>query len=130
MWQHAKDYVFADNSVNDAVYQTFAGNWGDTNADPKFVDITNSYTPSSAHQPDLRLQSNSPCIDNGAFLTTIIGSGTGTNFVVADAGFFFDGYGVVPGDTIQLQGQGAAYRAIITSVNLATKTITFTPALT
>jgi len=70
---------------------------------------------------DFRLQSNSPCIDHGGFLTTTSSSGTGTTLVVQDARYFTDGYGVVQGDLIQV-GSNAPVR--VTSVNYNTNTIT------
>lgn len=65
--------------------------------DPQFVDLAGR---------DLRLAAGSPAIDAGAFLTTAIGAGEGTELPVADAGFFYDGYGIVgeTGDRIRLEG--------------------------
>ena len=52
-------------------------------------DISN---PSSQTLPDLSLQSSSPAIDGGTYLTTATNSGTGsTTLTVADALYFQDG---------------------------------------
>jgi len=89
--------------------------------DPKFVSTTSH---------DFRLQSTSPLIDAGTFLTRTTAAGSGTTMVVQDAGWFSDGFGIagLPGDTIQLQGQTA--RARIVSINYATNTITLDQPLT
>ena len=78
---------------------------------------------------DLRLQANSPCLGAGQFLTTITSaSGTGTTFTVGDAQFFTDGFGMVPGDTIQFQGTGQT--AVIQQVLWNSNTITLTSPVT
>jgi parallel beta-helix repeat protein len=79
---------------------------------------------------DFHLASGSPMIDAGAFLTTATAAGSGTRITVADASYFFDGYGIPEeqGDEVQLQGQGAVAR--VTAVDLATNTLTLDRALT
>lgn len=55
---------------------------------------------------DFTLRPDSAMIDAGAWLTTVTSSsGTGTAFTVSDSRYFSDGFGIVQGDTIQLQGQ-------------------------
>lgn len=116
-------------SGNVPVYNTVASNFNQT-SDPKFVNISETPDPMNRDQFDFHLQSGSPAIDAGQFLTTIASaSGSGTSFQVADAGYFFDSWGMsaiasatVTGDTIQLAGQ--AQTAVITAVNYATNTIT------
>ena len=66
---------------------------------------------------NFHLQSGSPAIDRGGFLTTTMSAGQGTSIPVKDAGYFFDGWGVVGGDTIQLQGQTATARIVSISGN-------------
>ena len=74
---------------------------------------------------NLRLQSNSPCLGAGQFLTTITSpSGSGTTFTVADAMYFTDGYGMLPGDTIEFQSTGQT--AVIQKVRWNSNTITLT----
>ena len=102
--------------------QILRSNWLDTAASPQFVDVTTAYSATSVHQPDLSLQTNSPCIDKGAWLTTATSSGSGTSLPVADAGYFFAGIGnLLPGDTIRLQGGTATAR--ITAINGNTLTL-------
>jgi hypothetical protein len=89
-------------------------------ADPKFKDPNNF---------DYTLQSSSPNIDSGAFLTTISSSpGTGQTFIVTDAGYFTDGWGIIEGDAIQLQNQTTT--AKITNINYSTNSITVDKNLT
>lgn len=71
-------------------------------------------------------QTGSPAIDAGTFLTTITSTtGSGTSFVVADARYFSDGFGIVTGDTIQI---GSNIRTI-SSVNYTTNAITVTSSV-
>ena len=88
--------------------QTFANNWnGDVQGDPKFVNA--SATPpadkNSPSLPNLDLQQVSPVIDKGGALTTVTSAtGSGTSFIVSNAGYFQDGSygppGVVQADWI------------------------------
>jgi hypothetical protein len=94
-------------------------NFEDTNGTPSFVD-------ENGH--DFHLSSGSACIDKGTWLTTTISAGSGTSIPVADAGYFIDGFGIVDGDVIQLQGQ--ANTARITSINYDTNTLTVNTSLT
>jgi hypothetical protein len=56
-------------------------------------------------------------------LTTITSAtGSGFSFVVDDAKYFMDGWGIIDGDLIQLEGKSSPVR--ITEVNYGTKTIT------
>jgi parallel beta-helix repeat protein len=63
---------------------------------------------------DLRLTSNSPMVDAGAFVTNTVGAGSGSQITVADAGYFFDGYGIaaLQGDLIQLEGGSTTARIV------------------
>lgn len=91
-----------------------------TTTSPLFVNETTR---------DLHLQSGSPHIDKGAFVTTTAAAGSGTSLRVADAAYFYDGYGIVGevGDTIQLAGQ--SQRAVITAVDYSTNTLTLNQSL-
>ncbi len=85
-------------------------------ADPLFADTL---------QKDFRLQAGSPMIDAGRFLARTVGSGTNSQTMVIDsAGYFMDGFGIdgVSGDTIQLEGQ--TQRAVITSIDYTTNSLT------
>lgn len=81
--------------------------------DPLFVDAANG---------DFRLQPGSPCLNAGIFLTRTREAGSGTVIPVVDASYFIDGFGIVEGDTIQLQGTDEPL--IIVAIDYATNTIT------
>ena len=103
--------------------QIFGGNWvGDSLGDPKFINAgMTPGDPMDSTYPDLHLKQESPCRDKGTYLTTITSaSGSGTSFMVADAGYFIDGWGIesVEGDEIQLFQTGQKARII--SVNYST----------
>ncbi|RDH88825.1 MAG: hypothetical protein DIZ77_01630 [endosymbiont of Seepiophila jonesi] len=88
--------------------------------DPQFMDEVNR---------NFTLEPTSPMIDTGRFLTTTVGSGSGTTLVVDDAGYFYDGFGIAgeAGDEIQLQGSNETAR--IVEINYANHTITLDRAL-
>jgi hypothetical protein len=70
--------------------------------DPLFVDAA-SY--------DFHLSQASPMIDAGAFLTVVTSpSGSGNRITVADAGYFYDGFGIdgEQGDLIRLESGKSA----------------------
>ncbi len=81
--------------------------------DPLFVDPKNL---------DFHIQPSSPAIDAGRHLTYTIGSGTGTQIRVHNANYFCDGFGIVNGDLMQLQGQ--TIRARILEVDYQNNTLT------
>lgn len=83
--------------------QILAGNWKEE-GDPLFVDDRSPVDPLKADLPDFRLRPGSPCIDAGVFLTHTTGEGEGREIAVVDAGYFTDGWGIVQGDQIQLEG--------------------------
>lgn len=83
---------------------------GNLQAIPEFVDEDNY---------DFRLKENSLMIDAGAFLTFTTNSGmNSTEMRVSDATWFIDGFGIVTGDTIQVEGQNDF--AIVQSINYKT----------
>ena len=89
-------------------------NWLDE-GDPGFAEASLPGSPADATLPDYRLVPGSSCIDRGEFLTRVISaSGSGVEFWVEDAGFFFDGWGIPGevGDRIQLEGEGRAVRVV------------------
>jgi len=123
-------------------------NWtNNVQGDPLFVsdDTVNPWTNSVQsnlfnsvnitnwpNYPNYHLGSLSRCIDAGGWLTTIVSpSGSGTNFTVADPGFFWPGVtaagAVFPGDTIQLQGQ--TVRSTITAIDYRTGVLTLSSSL-
>jgi hypothetical protein len=82
---------------------TVTNNWLTSSGNPKFnnpgmTDPTSQNLVATAHGytttpiPDLTLQSSSPAIDGGTYLTTASSSGSNsTTLVVADASYFQDG---------------------------------------
>jgi hypothetical protein len=130
-----KNNIFTDHVDGDYRWlsvssgsQVIANNFGNNSGDPLFVSKSGT-DPFSTALPDLNLQASSPCIDAGGALTTTSSSGTNsTTMTVADANYFMDGYGLVPGDTIQLMG--STTRAKIKAVNYSTKTLTLETPMT
>jgi parallel beta-helix repeat protein len=95
--------------------------------DPLFVNA--SSRPVGDHsQFDFHLQSGSPGIDAGAFLTRTITSDSGTQIPVDEAGYFTNGFGVGGGDLIQLEGQTQTAR--VTNVDYENNIITVDTPLT
>jgi len=92
-----------------------------TTASPGFVDEA---------RRDLQLAAGSPMIDAAAHLTTAVSAGSGTRLAVADASYFFDGYGIPgeTGDEIQLEGQSESARVV--SIDLGGNTLTLDRSLT
>ena len=89
---------------------------------PLFVDES---------QHDYRLQSNSPMIDNGAFLTTIISpSGSGNQVQLTDVKYFYDGFNIPGevGDTVQIAGRNDT--AIIVKIDYGKQAIVLDKPLT
>ncbi len=87
---------------------------------PLFVDETDY---------NFNLQSESPMIDAGAFLTKTSSAGSGTQIEVEDVLYFYDSYGIdgEKGDLIQLEGGGSAR---IISIDYDTNTLTLDSSLT
>ena len=96
-------------------------------ADPMFVNAP-ARPVGDYSQFDFHLQSGSPAIDAGQFLTETTSAGSGTIMNVADAGYFTDGLGITEGDLIQLEGQDLT--ATITSIDYNSNTITLDSSLT
>jgi hypothetical protein len=80
--------------------------------DPLFVRDETPAEPSRPKLVNFRLKAGSPCIDQGGFLTRTAAGGRGTSIPLVDAGFFTDGYGVVAGDLIQLEGSASGLRIV------------------
>ena len=90
--------LFGDNYITD---------------NPLFIDgsINNFY-----------LQSSSPAINQGIYVTKTVNSGTSTTVQLEDAGFFTNGYGISEGDIIQFEGQPQQLK--IREVDYITNTLT------
>ncbi|MCZ7645848.1 MAG: hypothetical protein M5U26_11275 [Planctomycetota bacterium] len=92
--------------------QIVAGNWEEA-GDPLFVEEQTPLDPTNPKVPDLRLRPGSPCVDKGVFLTQVASpDGSGTVFQVADAGYFTDGWNIIDGDRIQLEGSVESARVM------------------
>jgi hypothetical protein len=92
----------------------FLSDPGNVVGDPKFLSYAGN---------DFHLQSGSPAISAGTYLTSVAAgdSGSGASLVVNDATYFQDGYGLVNADWIRV---GASTVAQIASIDYATNTIT------
>lgn len=92
------------------------------NARPVFVAVR------PALMADFQLQPSSPGVGAGVFLTTASGSGNTKRLPVHDSLYFSDGNGLLPGDTIQLQGttQTATVVAIDRVANILTLSVPLT----
>ena len=78
---------------------------------------------------DFNLADTSPAIDAGAFATSTVQAGSGTSLIVADAGYFYDGFGIPgeSGDVIRLEG--GSETAHIVAIDYATNTLTLDHSL-
>jgi hypothetical protein len=118
-WQNPNVFRFYLTTSN---LQVFAGNFEQT-SNPQFVSLTGATPANGKTVPNFNLSAGSPCIDTGVALTTITSAtGSGTSFVVAESGYFTDGFGITTGDTIRLLGTSTT--ATISSINYTTHTIT------
>ncbi len=96
--------------------QSFAANFkNNIAAAPRFV------SPSPEKPEDFTLAPGSRGIDEGVPLTFTREAGSGTTIRVQDAGYFSDGFSIVPGDRIQI-GNGPAVQ--IVRVDYAANTLT------
>jgi hypothetical protein len=93
--------------------------------DPKFNNVA-SY--------DFSLQSASPALNAGTYLTTVAStdSGSGTSLIVKDAGFFQDGYGIpgVQPDCIAVTTVSKTVCISAGGINYATNTISLANSIT
>jgi hypothetical protein len=126
-----RENVFTHNCVYDANHQniqTAADGvqtvaWFEENHSDNFSDnVIDNPDMTDPGNGDFTLQDVSPCINAGIWLTTITSeNGEGTEFVVDDARYFINGYGITDGDTIYFEGGGSR---TVTGVNYDTDTIT------
>lgn len=109
----------------------FINDPGNKNANPLFVSYLGEGNPANNYS----LQSGSPAITAGTYLTTVASgdSGSGTSLVVNDASYFQDGYGLsnaystVNGDCIAVEA--ASNHVCVTGVNYATNTLTLASSI-
>jgi len=77
-----KSFSYSLAAAEEKFPQEFQGNF---DFDPQFMDSA---------QGDYTLQPGSPCIDRGDFLTVAVEEGKGQEMRVADARWFYDGFGI------------------------------------
>jgi hypothetical protein len=77
---------------------------------------------------DFDLASGSPGVDQGAFLTTTRAGSTSARVPVNDRRYFSDGFGLVPGDLVQLKG--SLERIRIVDIDEAASTLVLAKAVT
>lgn len=99
-------------------WSAFSEVTGDLRVDPELADATNG---------DYTLNSSSPAIDAGDWLTICNGGGTGTTITVDNANYFCDGYGLIDGDNIFI---GSNLNLEVTDVDYSTETITVNRSIT
>jgi len=116
-------FAFSSTNQDDQIIEN---NWEES-GDPRFTD-TSGTDPGSVSNPDFTLQSDSPCIDIGGYLTTISSAtGNGNSFVVEDSRYFTDGWDIIQGDIIQLEG--SAHAVQIVSIDYQSGSITIDQAI-
>jgi hypothetical protein len=86
--------------------------------DPQFANLA---------AKDYRLTSQSPCIDAGVPLTNTTSAGSGKIVPVADASYFTDGFGLVPGDQVKI---GTNPAILVLNVDVNRNTLTLERAIT
>jgi hypothetical protein len=81
---------------------------------------------------DFSLQSGSPALNAGTYLTTVAStdSGSGTSLIVNDAGFFQDGYGISGVNADCISVTTVSNHVCITAVNYQTNTLTLASSIT
>lgn len=123
-------------SCTNEVYDTVSNNWLHANGDPAFVnpDVSDA---TSLTLPNLALQSSSPAINGGTYLTQASGSGeSSTTLVVDDALYFQDGtWGSDLARGVTLFPDEIAIGTVgntvaVSSINYTTNTITLASAKT
>ena len=97
--------------------------------DASYVSTSNPLYVNSAVL-DYRLQVTSPAKAAGTYQTTISsGNGSGTSFDVADATNFCDGYAIVRGDTITVNGTTVRITAISGNTITVNATVSWTTGM-
>ena len=94
-------------------------------ADPGFMNVP-TFPAGNPQKFNFKLSTNSVAIDAGGPLTKTTKSGNGRFVQVADAGYFYDGYGKTEGDLIRI-GNNPAVR--IYSINYNNNTIEVSSAI-
>ena len=119
-WIHENGFNEWLTALSSLVNATGKDQHSQAATDPMFVNVPPRPTV-APDQLDFQLASGSPAIDAGTNLTNTVGSGTGQQIVLQDAGYFYDGFGITDGDFIRV-GSNSAVR--ITAVDYSTNTVT------
>ncbi len=123
------NFICYNNTWNDAGAPIRPGNNNTCNNSNLNIDSLFVNEAVFPIESNLNLQASSPMIDAGNWLTTITStSGSGSSFTVMDAGFFIDGFGMVSGDIIQIEGQSETIR--INRIDYTTKTLSVDRSIT
>lgn len=122
-----KDYYLNNNIMGNPIYYYPDGKVSVSYLQSEYPNLWKynvSLNPmfKDEEERDLRLQPSSPLIDGGVFLTQTRTQGSGKKISVEDAGYFMDGWGIINGDTIQLEGKEQT--ATITHVDYKNNVIT------
>lgn len=104
-----------------SAYTTFSAYQGASGQDQNSITLDPLFTNAAAG--DFTLQSTSPCIDRGDFLTRTSAAGSGATVPVLDARYFSDGYGLREGDLVQIGNS----RTRVIGVDYNAKTLTVQP---
>ncbi|MFQ5964718.1 MAG: hypothetical protein ACE5KZ_10565 [Candidatus Scalinduaceae bacterium] len=115
--------ILLGGNIDTKAYGFHDVSWYQQNHPANFMNniaVNPQFVNPNATLPDFRLQSGSPAIDEGAFLTQTSSFGSGTTMNVEDALYFTDGLGIIEGDLIQLEGQTQTARI----TNISGNTIT------
>lgn len=112
---------FSTNNISQSSYSLSHTNWGtnppQSSYQGAFPQIQNpGFNNPSAN--DFSLAAGSPCIDAAGDLTTTTNAGSGTTISVGYSKYFNDGFGIVPGDSINIGGQPALVVGIPNSTTI------------
>jgi hypothetical protein len=128
-----RSYTKYGADILDNGHNRIEHNWVTSNGDPKFVnpDLTD---PTSRILPNLNLQSSSPAIDGGTYLTQANGAGSNsTTLIVDDALYFQDGTwgSSLAGHLADWIAIGTVTNVVqISSINYTTNTISLKSPMT
>ncbi|MFA7301447.1 MAG: right-handed parallel beta-helix repeat-containing protein [Candidatus Shapirobacteria bacterium] len=110
-------FTYGGSSKTWTTYKSSSGQ--DSNSitsNPLFFDVGST---------NFSLGSSSPNIDAGSVLTTTVSAGNGTSIPVTDARYFFNGYGLMTGDIIQV----GSTTTVVTEVDYVENIITVSPSI-
>jgi len=98
------NYNFATNNVDTSLITISHTNWYNQVPPQGYAGNTFQNVPPQLDS-NFELNTCSPAIDFGEALSFTSSGGTGSNIPVDYSGYFFDGYGIIDGDSISVDGQ-------------------------